>query len=74
MDDCISIQSKNTKHCWMIQKMPQEFTVWYRIRIEHEHTLKTAHYHDHAKAKSVKCTIDIINGHDDYVLTITNHS
>ena len=68
IDNFIILQSKNTKHCWLIQKMPTEYDGWDRIKVGHKHSLKTAHFHDHAKARNVECAVKMIKDHDDYVL------
>lgn len=68
IDNCIIVRSNNTGHCWLLQKMPAEVIGWARIKIGHKHTIKTAHFHDHAKARNVECAIKMIKDHDDYVL------
>lgn len=69
-DDFYEIQSKNTKHCWIIQK--HNFKEKAPIRIYHKHTLNTPYYHRHGFAYSVKSAIQFIKGHDNYVLNPQN--
>lgn len=60
------IQSKNTKHCWIIRKPAKSGKM--AVQLHHKHTIKTAYYHNHAYAINVKHAVKLIKGHDDYVL------
>lgn len=60
------IQSRNSKHCWIIQKSYSQDRR--PVQIYHKHTIKTAYYHNHAYAINVKHAVKLIKGHDDYVL------
>lgn len=65
-DDFIEIQSRNTKHCWIINK--SQYLDKAPILIYHKHTFKTLYYHKHGYAYSVKSAIQSIKRHDAYVL------
>lgn len=46
-DDFFEIQSRCTKHCWVVQKLSYDR---YPVRIYHKHTKGTAYYHKHGHA------------------------
>lgn len=58
----IEIQSKNTKHCWLVQKC-DGYTM-----LHHKHAKKDPYYHKHRKVLNVAQAISEIKSHDDYVL------
>jgi hypothetical protein len=60
------IQSKNTKHCWIVTRFPAKSRR--PIRLYHKHTLKTAYYHNHAETYNVEHAIKLIKNHDNYIL------
>ena len=60
------IQSRNSKHCWIISKAPAQDKR--PVQLYHKHTIKTAYYHNHASAFNVEHAVKLIKGHDDYVL------
>lgn len=69
-EDYVEIQSKNTKHCWIIRK--QSFSNTAPILIYHKHASSDSYYHKHRYSHSVKSAIQQIKNHDDFVLNPTN--
>lgn len=69
--DFYEIQSRNTRHCWIISKYPLPDPK--PVRLYHKHTIKTAYYHNHACAFHVEHAIRIIKSHDDYLLHPENY-
>lgn len=65
-DDFYEIQSRCTRHCWIIQK-PYTYDQ-HPIRIYHKHTKGTPYYHRHGNAHSVCSAIRQIKNHDIYQL------
>lgn len=61
----ITLQSKNTQHCWHI--VSQVYGGKYGCQILHAHSMSHA-YHIHSKAKTLRDAIRSIQEHDDYVL------
>ncbi len=70
-EDFIEVQSKNTNHCWVIKKSLSNQSG--KILLFHKHSLKDSYYHKQTKKPllSVKQAIELIQSHDDYVLTLT---
>lgn len=62
----IEVISKNTKHCWIIQKRLSQGKRM--IYLYHKHSSNDAYYHQHNKAFTVGQAVDDIMGHDGYVL------
>lgn len=62
----IEVISKNTKHCWIIQKRLNHGKR--KIYLYHKHSTKDAYYHQHRRTFTVKQAVDDIKGHDEYVL------
>jgi len=65
-DDFYEIQSKCTKHCWIIQK-PYSFHR-HPVRIYHKHNKKIPYYHKHGYSYTIHSAIRQIKDHDAYVL------
>ncbi len=65
-EDYYEIQSRNTKHCWIVVKFPVKDQR--SVQLYHKHTIKTAYYHNHASTFNVEHAVKLIKGHDDYVL------
>jgi hypothetical protein len=64
-DDFFEIQSRCTKHCWIVQKLSYDR---YPIRIYHKHTKGTAYYHRHGHAATVSSAVRQIKSHDTWQL------
>ena len=65
-DVFIEITSRNTMHCWIIQKRLNQGKR--KIYLYHKHSIKDEYYHQHKKTFTVGQAINEIKGHDDYVL------
>lgn len=65
-DDFYEIQSRCTRHCWIIQK-PYSYG-HYPVRIYHKHTKGTPYYHEHGYAYTLCSAIRQIKSHDKYQL------
>ncbi len=70
-DNYIEFKSKNTKHCWIIQK--HLFDDSRKIYIYHKHSIKTPYYHQHWKTYTVNKAVQSIKSHDRYVLEYAYH-
>lgn len=64
-DDFFEIQSRCTKHCWIVQKLSYDR---YPVRIYHKHTKGTAYYHRHGHAGTVSSAVRQIKSHDVWQL------
>lgn len=64
-DDFYEVQSRCTKHCWIIQKLSYDR---YPVRIYHKHTKGTAYYHKHGHANTVSSAVRQIKSHDVWQL------
>ncbi len=62
----IEVISKNTKHCWIIQKRLNKGKR--KIYLYHKHCEKAEYYHQHNRTFTVRQAIDEIKGYDGYVL------
>lgn len=71
-NDFYELLSKNTKHCWIISK--SVLSDKRPVQLYHKHTLKTTYYHKHAHTCNVEHAIQLIKGHDDYVLHPENYT
>jgi len=60
------IVSKNTEHCWIIQK--HQSSTLKPIFIHHKHSIKDPYYHKHGQSKNIDIAIKIIQKHDNYVI------
>lgn len=58
------IQSKNTKHCWMVQKPDKNAYV----HTMHKYRKSVKCYHDQCDSKTVESAIKKIKEHDRYIL------
>lgn len=65
-DDFYEIQSRCTRHCWIIQK-PYSYGQ-YPVRIYHKHNKGTLYYHEHGYACTIRSAIRQIKCHDRYQL------
>lgn len=63
----IEIQSKNTRHCWIIQKQTNS-TNHKPVILYHKHHLKDPYYHKQYATLTVKHAIQIVKEHDAYIL------
>ena len=70
-DDFIELKSKNTHHCWIIQK--HQFDDKRKIYLYHKHSMKNRYYHHHYKTFTVRQAVEDIKGHDEYVLKYAYH-
>lgn len=66
------IQSKNTKHCWVIYKHSFD-QIDRPIIIYHKHSSKQRYYHKHGEVYSIKHAIVLIMRHDEYVIKYAYH-
>ena len=64
-DDFYEIQSRCTKHCWVVQKLSHDR---YPVLIYHKHTRETAYYHKHGHADTVSSAVRQIKSHDVWQL------
>lgn len=64
-DDFFEVQSRCTKHCWIVQKLSYDR---YPVRIYHKHTKGTAYYHRHGHANTVSSAVRQIKSHDVWQL------
>ena len=62
------IQSKNTKHCWLIQKPTDNGF----IHTMHKYRKSDERYHDQCNSATVKSAIKKIKKHDEYILKYKN--
>lgn len=58
------IQSRNTKHCWLIQKFDNNV----HLRIMHKHSINVENYHFQGFSATIESAIKKIMAHDEYVL------
>ena len=58
----IEIKSKNTKHCWLIKKIPGS------VHLYHKHKITNPYYHKHRTVFNVSSAISEIKSHDEYVI------
>ncbi len=66
LDNYIEIQSGNTKHCWIVQKLKSSPGT---IILHHKHDIKNPYYHKHRRYRNCKSALLEIQSHDTYVLT-----
>lgn len=66
--DCYEIQSKNTKHCWLIQKPTNNGL----IHTMHKYRKNDERYHDQCNSATVKSAVKKIKKHDEYILKYKN--
>ncbi len=59
-------KSKNTRHCWIIQKRLSQGKRM--IYLYHKHSDKDEYYHQHNRTSTVGQAIHDIKDHDRYVL------
>lgn len=64
-DGFIEVISKNTRHCWIIQKRHNQGKR--KIYLYHKHSSHDAYYHQHNRTFTVGQAIYDIKGHHDYV-------
>ncbi len=64
-DDFYEIQSRCTRHCWIVQKLSYDR---YPVRIYHKHTKGTPYYHRHGHANTVLSAVRQIKSHDVWQL------
>lgn len=69
-ENFIEVKSKNTEHCWIIQKHLSECER--KVFLYHKHSINDSYYHQHYKAYTVKQVVCSIKGHDEYVLKNLN--
>lgn len=72
-ENYLEFQSKNTNHCWIIQKHSFESSKKHPIFIYHKHSPKTPYYHKHWECYTVTQAIESIKSHDKYVLDYNYH-
>ena len=63
----VTLQSKNTKHCWHI--LDREYSRQSSVAILHTHTYGTE-YHMQGQAPNLELAIKQIKMHDDYHLRV----
>lgn len=62
----VEVISKNTRHCWIIQKRLSQGKR--KIYLYHKHSDKDEYYHQHNRTFTVGQAIHDIKDHDRYVL------
>lgn len=67
----VTLQSKNTKHCWHI--LHQEYPHFKSCKIYHTHKENTA-YHEHGSAPTLAQAINEIREHDTFQLNTRKKS
>ena len=60
--DRYELQSKNTHHCWIVQKSSDSEA----CHIKHKYRKKVKKYHDQCNAASLKSAVKKIKKHDAY--------
>ena len=70
-ENFIEFKSKNTRHCWIVQK--HLFSDDKQVYIYHKHSQKQPYYHQHYRTHTVKQAINSIKRHDEYVLRYAYH-
>ena len=65
-EDYVEIKSKNTDHCWILQKHHTDKKG--KMYIFHKHYFNDKYYHQHNKVVTVRQAINEIKRHDEYVL------
>lgn len=66
--DYYEIQSRNTKHCWLIQKRNNKDY----IHTMHKYKNSEKHYHDQCDSATVESAIKKIKKHDNFILKYKN--
>lgn len=70
-EEYIEIQSKNTRHCWLLHK-PEGST--YPVILYHKHKSNDPYFHKQCPLFTVKRAIQIIKEHDAYVLKLQKNN
>ena len=70
-DRFVSVQSKNTGHCWMIFK--KTYDPDRPIVLHHKHSITDEWYHEHKRGWSVEEMVKEIKRHDKYVVAHPNY-
>ena len=65
-ENFVSVQSKNTGHCWMVFKKTYEKDK--PVVLHHKHKITDEWYHEHKRGWTVAEMIEEIKSHDEYVL------
>lgn len=66
--DYYEIQSRITKHCWIIQKLPTG-----NVHTKHKYRKYVKRYHDQCNSASISSAIKKIKKHDAYMLKQMYH-
>lgn len=64
-ENYFEIMSKNTKHCWLIQRKASKDN---SLLLYHKHSINIPYYHKQNEVNSVMHAFRLIWRHDDYVL------
>ena len=64
-DSAITLESKNTRHCWHIFRPENEYQQTRHVIIHHKHENQTE-YHRHGYSKTFEDAIEQIKRHDNY--------
>ena len=67
----VTVQSKNTGHCWMIFKKVLETEK--PVVLYHKHNITDEYYHEHKRDWTVAKVIKEIKKHDRYVVDHPNY-
>lgn len=70
-DRFVSVQSKNTGHCWMIFK--KTYDPDRPVVLHHKHSITDEWYHEHKRGWSVEEMVKEIKKHDKYVVAHPNY-
>lgn len=70
-DRFVSVQSKNTGHCWMIFK--KTYDPDRPIVLHHKHSITDEWYHEHKRGWTVSEMVKEIKKHDKYVVAHPNY-
>lgn len=70
-DRFVSVQSKNTGHCWMIFK--KTYDPDRPVVLHHKHSITDEWYHEHKRGWSVEEMVKEIKKHDKYVIAHPNY-
>ena len=70
-ENFVSVQSKNTGHCWMVFKKTYDMDK--PVVLHHKHNITDEWYHEHKRGWTVEEMVKEIKQHDQYVLEHPNY-
>lgn len=65
-DNFVTVQSKNTDHCWMVFK--KTYDMERPVVLYHKHSISDEWFHEHKRGWTVAEMVKEIKRHDKYVL------